>query len=107
MSPDLFFSNRKILDRQLLSLNTRLNLREPAFVTVIAPNQESLRVALIPVKHNPRPLVLVVAMPTRDTEQVLSSFRSLILTCLAVSLLATAALAAWYVGKSLAPVAAL
>ena len=103
----LVLQQSKNLGRSLLSPNTRLNLREPGFVTVTAPNHESLRVALIPVEHNPRPRVLVVAMPTRDTEQVLSSFRRLILTCLAVSLLATAAVAAWYVGKSLAPVAAL
>ena len=103
----LVLQQSKNLDRRLISHGTRLNLREPAFVTVAGPNQESLRVALIPVKHNPRLMVLMVAMPTRDTEQVLSSFRGLILTCLAVSLLATAAMAAWYVGKSLAPVAAL
>ena len=97
----------KNLTRHLLTPDTRLNLPKPAFATATAPKQESMRVALIPVKYGAQPLVLLVAMPTRDAEQVLASFRALILICLAVSLLATAILAAWYVGKSLAPVAAL
>ena len=97
----------KNLNQSLVSHDTRLDLSNPTFVTATATEGGSLRVALIPVKYGTQHSALIVAMPTRDSEQVLSSFRRLILICLAVSLLATAALAAWYVGKSLAPVAAL
>jgi two-component system OmpR family sensor kinase len=97
----------KNLDRPLVSDSSRLNLAEPAFRTISRPSGGSLRVAMIPVRYGLQPLVLTVAMPTRDAEQVLANFRRLILACLALSLLATAALSAWYVGKSLAPVAAL
>src|SRR3984893_16384044 len=82
----------KNLNQSLISQDTRLDLPKPTFVTTTKSEGGSLRVALIPVKYGTQPLVMIAAMPVRDSEQVLSSFRRLILICLAVSLLATAGL---------------
>jgi two-component system OmpR family sensor kinase len=81
-----------------------LDLTEPSFQTVTDAELGPLRLALIPIQANPRPLVLSVAMPTRDSEQVLRNFRTIGLVLWSLSLLVTAAVSAFYVGRSLAPI---
>lgn len=78
------------------------DLTRPLFQDFNDAQLGSLRVALIPIPF--KPLLLRIAMPTRDSEQVLSNFRSMGLVLLCLSLLVTAGVSALYVGRSLAPI---
>ncbi len=73
-----------------------LTLRDPAL--------GRLRVHSTPVHHAAAQETLLLAMPTRDTDQVLARFRDLLFVLFPCSLLIVGAVAAWYVGRSLAPI---
>jgi len=93
------------LQTEFLHVSYRYSdLARPAFRTVTDPQLGSLRLALIPLKTQPQPSVLMVAMPTRDSEQVLRNFRVVGLIFWSLSLLVTAWVSALYVGRSLAPI---
>jgi signal transduction histidine kinase len=79
----------------------------PAFGTAAIENGESVRIALIPFQQADQPRVLGVAIRTAGTNGVLESFGSGALLLLPLSLLLTAGISAFYVGRSLAPVTAL
>jgi two-component system, OmpR family, sensor kinase len=112
-APDEYF---QLLDRVGRVLQRSRNLRDtalrvelhtadltqPYFQDFTDAQLGSLRVALIPIPL--KPLLLRVAMPTREAEQVLSNFRAIGLVLLCFSLLVTAGVAALYVGRSLAPI---
>jgi signal transduction histidine kinase len=66
-----------------------------------------VRVALIPFQPGNQPRVLVVAIPTLGTNRVLDSFGRVALLLFPLSLLLTAGISAFYVGRSLAPITAL
>jgi signal transduction histidine kinase len=66
-----------------------------------------LRVHSTLVHHAAAQETLLLAMPTRDTDQVLARFRDLLFVLFPCSLLIVGAVAAWYVGRSLAPIAQL
>ncbi len=68
---------------------------------------ESVRIALIPFQQGTKTLVLAMAIPTFGTNRVLDSFGRVALLLFPVSLLLTAFISALYVGRSLAPIAAL
>jgi signal transduction histidine kinase len=68
---------------------------------------QSVRVALIPFQQGNQRRVLVVAIPTLGTNSVLDSFGRVALLLFPLSLLLTAGISAFYVGRSLAPVSAL
>jgi signal transduction histidine kinase len=84
-----------------------LDISRPLFAIAATGNGDSVRVALIPFQHAERSRVLAVAIPTLGTKSVLESFGSVALLLLPLSLLLTAAISAWYVGRSLAPITAL
>jgi len=91
-----------------LPINVRdLGLLEPAFRTIQETKRGPLRLILLPVHLRQETQVLVLAMPTLDMDLALQSFRRMILLLLPFSLLLTAAVSAWYVGRSLRPVAEL
>ena len=79
----------------------------PAFGIAAIGNSESVLIALIPFQQANQPRVLAVAIPTLGTNRVLDSFGSIALLLFSLSLLLTAAISAFYVGKSLAPINAL
>jgi two-component system, OmpR family, sensor kinase len=79
----------------------------PTFGIASLRNGESVRIALIPFQQAAQPRVLMVAIPTIGTSAVLESFGSIALLLFALSLLLTAGISAFYVGRSLAPVTAL
>jgi signal transduction histidine kinase len=79
----------------------------PTFGIASLRNGEAVRVALIPFQQATQPRVLVVAISTLGTNAVLESFGSVALLLLALSLLLTAGISAFYVGRSLAPITAL
>ena len=84
-----------------------LPISRPTFGIGTIGNTQTLRVALIPFQQGSRSRVLVVAIPTLGTSRVLDSFGSIALLLFPLSLLLTAGISAFYVGRSLAPVTAL
>lgn len=116
--PDEYF---ELLDPSGRVLQRSMNLRErpldlggagpdmsrPVFRTVNDPSRGRLRLALIPFRRGTEPRVLALAAPTREAELVLGGFRRMSLGLLPLSLLVMGAISAWYVGRSLRPVAEL
>jgi two-component system OmpR family sensor kinase len=82
-------------------------IAEPTFGFAALGTGESVRIALIPFHQGTRPLLLAIAIPTFGTNRVVDSFGKIALLLFLVSLLATALISSLYVGKSLAPIAAL
>ncbi|MGB9070792.1 MAG: ATP-binding protein [Candidatus Acidiferrales bacterium] len=79
---------------------------EPIFRTVRG-ERGPLRMKLIPFQLQGQPVVLAIAGHTRDIDTVLLNFRRVLMILLPLSLLLTGAISAWYVGRSLAPIAEL
>lgn len=79
----------------------------PTFGIASLRSGESVRMALIPFQQAAQPRVLMVAIPTIGTSAILESFGSIALLLFALSLMLTAGISAFYVGRSLAPVTAL
>ena len=84
-----------------------LALSQPIFRTVNDANRGLLRLALVPFQRGKDSCVLAVATPTRDIDLALGSFRRMVLWLLPLSLLVVGAISAWYVGRSLRPIAEL
>ncbi|HEV3275530.1 MAG TPA: ATP-binding protein [Terriglobia bacterium] len=64
-----------------------------------------LRLVLAPFSQGANPRLLGIAMSTGRVDQVLALYREAVLVFLPLSLLLTALLSAWYVGRSLRPLA--
>jgi signal transduction histidine kinase len=79
----------------------------PSFGIATMGNAQSVRIALIPFLQGNQPRVLVVAIPTLGSNRVLDSFGRVALFLFPLSLLITALVSTFYVGRSLAPVTAL
>jgi two-component system, OmpR family, sensor kinase len=84
-----------------------VSISEPTFGFAALGTGESVRIALIPFQQGPKSLVLAVAIPTFGTNRVVDSFGGIAIFLFLVSLLATALISTVYVGRSLAPIAAL
>ncbi len=82
-------------------------ISRPTFGIGTIGKAQTVRVALIPFQQANRSRILVVAIPTLSTSRVLDSFGSIALLLFPLSLLLTAGISAFYVGRSLAPVTAL
>ena len=82
-------------------------LSQTTFGVATLATGESVRIALIPFQQGTKPLVLTIAIPTFGTNRVLDTFGGAALIVFPVSLLVTALVSALYVGRSLAPIAAL
>jgi two-component system heavy metal sensor histidine kinase CusS len=77
---------------------------KPLFGTARSPQHSRLRAALVPFQRQGQLLALAVAMPDQQAHEVLENFRHIALWFFPLSLLVTAAVSAWYVGRSLEPV---
>jgi signal transduction histidine kinase len=86
---------------------TSLAVSRPSFGIAAIGNAQSVRVALIPFQQGNQARFLVVAIPTLGTNRVLDSFGRVALLLFPLSLLLTAGISAFYVGRSLAPISAL
>jgi len=82
-----------------------LDTRHNQFRNLHDPRYGRLRLVLVPFAQGANTRALVVAMSTHRVEQVLDFYRDGILLFLPLSLLLTALLSAWYVGRSLKPLA--
>lgn len=108
---ELFDSSGHILQRsQNLQAGT-LHLapsifrsHQTSFQTINHTSEGRLRVAAIPFQSGKNSFVLAVAASTRDADHILASFRGIIFLILPLTLLLTASVSAWYVGKVLAPI---
>jgi signal transduction histidine kinase len=110
----------ELLDSSGHTLNMSRNWREhpidvgslnfpgnkPIFRTVRGA-RGALRMELVPFQLVNQPVVLAIAGPTRDIDIVLQHFRQVLMILLPVSLVLTGAISAWYVGRSLSPIAEL
>jgi signal transduction histidine kinase len=79
----------------------------PTFQVADIGGTQSVRVALIPFQQANQPRFLAVAIPTLGTNRVIDGFGRIVLILFPLSLLLTAGISAFYVGRSLAPIAAL
>jgi two-component system, OmpR family, sensor kinase len=77
------------------------------FRTIEDPERGRLRLGIIPFRAKGPTHLMVVAMSTRDADEVLGRYRQMILVLLPLSLLATGLVSAWYAERSLRPVAEL
>jgi len=109
---ELFDSSGHVLQRSLNLQAGALDLgpvafevRAADFRTVEGGKHGRLRLAAIPFHFGKDPVVLAVAVSTLPADHVLATFRGIILLILPLSLLLTAGVSAWYVGRSLAPIA--
>lgn len=84
-----------------------LDFRHNQFRNARDPRFGRLRLVLAPFAQGANTRFLVVAMSTHRVEEVLNLYRDGILLFLPLSLLLTALLSAWYVGRSLRPLAEL
>jgi signal transduction histidine kinase len=79
----------------------------PSFQVADIGDGQSVRVAVIPFQQANQQRYLAVAIPTLGTNRVLDSFGRIVLILFPISLLLTAGISTLYVGRSLAPIAAL
>ena len=87
-----------------LKLGVTIDVSKQAYLAVEDAELGPLRVVLIPFQRPEGRRLLALAMPARRNDAVLMSFRRLIMWLLPLSLLVTASISAWYVGRSLRPV---
>jgi hypothetical protein len=79
----------------------------PMFEIAAVGSAQTVHIALIPFQQATGSCILLVAIPTLGTNRVLDGFGTVALFLFPLSLLATAGISAFYVGRSLAPVTAL
>jgi two-component system OmpR family sensor kinase len=94
----------KNLQGQTLSLGGRVDVSREVYRTVEDGERGRERVVLIPFQSPQGHRLLALAMPARRNDSVLMGFQRLIMWLLPMSLLVTASISVWYVGRSLRPV---
>jgi len=94
----------KNLNGHTISLGGEFDSSRVVFRTTEDIEQGRQRLALIPFKQGSEQRVLVITMPTSHDDMALGTIRHLILWVLPLSLLLTAGISVWYVGRSLEPV---
>jgi signal transduction histidine kinase len=115
--PDEFFEllepDGSVLQRSK-NLSAPLNLKginprisQPTFGIGALEDGRHVRMALIPFQQVTGPRILAVALKTSRFGSTLENFGSVALVIFPLSLLLTAGISTFYVGKSLAPIAAL
>jgi signal transduction histidine kinase len=110
---ELFDGDGKLLQRSRNLTNPidlkglKLNDSNPVFGIGTVGDSESVRVALIPFQQAAGKRFLAVAIPTFGTNRLLDTFGRITLLLFPLSLLLTAAISAFYVGRSLTPIKAL
>jgi two-component system OmpR family sensor kinase len=94
----------KNLARSELKLSRATNPSRETFETIEDEDLGRQRVILVPFTKRTGQQFLALSMPARRNDSVLASFRQLIMWLLPISLLVTASISTWYVGRSLRPV---
>jgi signal transduction histidine kinase len=110
---ELLDSRGKVLQRSRNLTNPidlkglKLDDSHPAFGIGSVGNSESVRVALIPFEQAAGQRFLAIAIPIFGTNRLLNTFGGITLLLFPLSLLLTALISAFYVGRSLTPIKAL
>jgi signal transduction histidine kinase len=110
---EVFDAGGKLLQRSRNLSNAidlkglKLNDSHPVFGIGSVGDSEAVRVALIPFEQATGKRFLAVAIPTFGTNRLLDNFGRITLLLFPLSLLVTAVISAFYVGRSLSPVKAL
>jgi two-component system, OmpR family, sensor kinase len=94
----------KNLDAPMKLAGLNLADSQATFGIASLENGEPVRVALIPFQQGNQARNFAVAIPTFGTNRVLDSFGGVALLLFPLSLLLTAGISAFYVGRSLAPI---
>jgi signal transduction histidine kinase len=94
----------KNLAHSELKLNRAIDPSRETFQTIEDESLGRQRVTLIPFQKRTGQQFLALSMPARRNDAVLTSFQRLIMWLLPISLLVTASISRWYVGRSLRPV---
>lgn len=109
---ELLDSSGRVLQRsknlpagEIPSREIRPGELKTAFHTLTGGSLGRLRLADIPFQRGNVRVILTVAAPTRQADRILGTFRGIVLILLPLSLLVTALVSTWYVGKSLTPIA--
>lgn len=112
--PDEYFevldASGQVLQKSKNLANSKLKLKQamdPSRETFETTEDSELgrqRVTIIPFQRRTGQEFLALSMPARRNDSVLVSFRVLIMWLLPLSLLVTASISRWYVGRSLRPV---
>jgi len=92
------------LSNSKLRLSGALDPSRETFETLEDQELGRQRVTIIPFQTPTGKYFLALSMPTRRNDGVLDSFRHLIMWLLPLSLVVTASISRWYVGRSLRPV---
>jgi len=92
------------LARSELKLSQVTDPSRETFQTIEDEDLGRQRVTLIPFQKKTGQQFLALSMPARRNDAVLTSFQRLIMWLLPISLLVTASISRWYVGRSLRPV---
>jgi two-component system OmpR family sensor kinase len=82
----------------------RARVSQTVFENVKDQERGHLRLILIPLRTRAGERILALAMPKRDEDRVLLTFRHMGLVLLPLSLALTGLVSAWYVGRALRPV---
>ena len=80
------------------------DLSQMGFKSINDPERGRMRVVFVPFRNAAGEHVLALAVPTREADRALRTFRNIIFAIFPLSLLLTAVLSAWYVGRSLRPI---
>ncbi len=95
----------KNLQGKLLEMDdTPLNSSKLVFRTVMPENDRRLRMAVVPFLLGKTQMYLAIAVPRRDTEEALETFRHTLIILWPATLLLIGLVALWYVSRSLRPI---
>jgi signal transduction histidine kinase len=94
----------KNLANSELKLSQAMDPSRETFETIEDKQFGRQRATLIPFQQRTGQKFLALSMPARHDDAVLISFRRLIMWLLPLSLLVTATISRWYVGRSLRPI---
>ena len=97
----------KNLDGRVIPFSGGTNNLPGNLLTIRDRTLGQLRVGTARIHRAKSDEILILAMPTRDIDETLERFRALLFVLFPCSLLIMGAVSAWYVGRSLAPIAEL
>jgi two-component system OmpR family sensor kinase len=106
-SGNLILESANLRSKELQLGTAQLDRSHETFHSLKNSKLGNLRAVSLPFQRANATYFLVVAMPNKEAEQALFSFRAMILSLLPISVLVTGLLSIWYVGRSLRPISEL
>src|SRR6266852_4550794 len=100
-SGHFIWSSKNLQGKHLELDHASLNPSKLVFRTVTPENDRRLRMAVVPFLLGKRQMYLAIAVPRRDTEEALETFRHTLIILWPATLLLIGLVALWYVSRSL------